>query len=463
MKNKNTYNVINPFNNKVVDQVPIHSESEINERLESSFNFKSELKLNDKIEIFKKTIKQLDRNKDDIAKLIVNETGLSIKSGIYEVKRAINCFQYCIKESKKLDDADLTKDFSSDPLLPELTVHSEPLDLAVGITPFNHPLNLVVHKVGPAIVAGTPIVIKPSEKTPLTAIKLKQILIDSGLPKNFYNVILGIPPKDTTDCLLSYPNYDLVSFTGGVKVGKYIARKMASSGNEMKKYIPELGGNAILVIMDDCDIDIAVDLAMGAFENSGQRCTAVRRILLHTSISKAFTEKFHSLVTKIKYGDPLNVENDMGTVITSEQADLIHRRANDAIKDGASLLTGNQVDGAIYSPTILSNVNPTSELVKRETFGPIVSIMTIKNLDEAIQYIKNDRFGLASGIGTKSKKNAYRLFNNICVGQFSWNGRPGYRTEDAPFGGFKDSGNGEKEGVVLMTRALRRIKTFYKH
>ena len=463
MKNKNSYNVINPFNNKIVDQVPIHSKSEINDILESSFNFKSELKLNDKIEIFNRTVKKLYNDKNDIAKLIVNETGLSIKSGLYEVKRAINCFQYCIKESAKLEETDLTKEFSSDPSLPELTVHTEPLDLAVGITPFNHPLNLVVHKVGPAIVAGAPIVIKPSEKTPLTAIKLKEILIDSGLPENFYNVILGTPPKAITDYLLSYPDYDLVSFTGGVTVGKYIARKMANSGNEMKKYIPELGGNAILVIMDDCDIEVAADLAMGAFENSGQRCTAVRRILLHTSISKAFKEKFYSLATKIKYGDPMNVENDMGTVITSEQADLIYRRVNDAIKEGASLLTGNQVDGAVYSPTILNNVNPSSEIVQRETFGPVVSIMEINNLDDAIQYIRNDRFGLASGIATKSKKNAYRLFNNICVGQFSWNGRPGYRTEDAPFGGFKDSGNGEKEGVVLMTRALRRIKTFYKH
>ncbi len=463
MKNKNSYNVINPFNNKIVDQVPIHSESEINDILESSFNFKSELKLNDKIEIFNRIVKKLYKDKNDIAKLIVNETGLSIKSGLYEVKRAINCFQYCIKESTKLEETDLTKEFSSDPSLPELTVHTEPLDLAVGITPFNHPLNLVVHKVGPAIVAGAPIVIKPSEKTPLTAIKLKEILIDCGLPENFYNVILGTPPKAITDYLLSYPNYDLVSFTGGVTVGKYIARKMANSGNEMKKYIPELGGNAILVIMDDCDIEVAADLAMGAFENSGQRCTAVRRILLHTSISKAFKEKFYSLATKIKYGDPMNVENDMGTVITSEQADLIYRRVNDAIKEGASLLTGNQVDGAVYSPTILNNVNPSSEIVQRETFGPVVSIMEINNLDDAIQYIRNDRFGLASGIATKSKKNAYRLFNNICVGQFSWNGRPGYRTEDAPFGGFKDSGNGEKEGVVLMTRALRRIKTFYRH
>ena len=323
---------------------------------------------------------------------------------MYEVKRAINCFQYCITESTKLEEVDLTKEFSSDPSLPELTVHTEPLDLAIGITPFNHPLNLVVHKVGPAIVAGTPIVIKPSEKTPLTAIKLKEILIDSGLPENFYNVILGTPPKEITDFLLSYPYYDLVSFTGGVTVGKYIARKMANSGNEMKKYIPELGGNAILVIMDDCDIDVAADLAMGAFENSGQRCTAVRRILLHTSISKAFKEKFYSLATKIKYGDPMNVENDMGTVITSEQADLIYRRVNDAIKEGASLLTGNKVDGAVYSPTILNNVNPSSEIVQRETFGPVVSIMEINNLDDAIQYIRNDRFGLASGIATKVKK-----------------------------------------------------------
>jgi len=463
MKYKNSYNVINPFNNEIIDEVQIHSKSEINNILENSFNYKSELNVNDKIKIFNKSIDSMESNKDDIAKLIVLETGLSIKSGIYEVDRAINCFKYCIKESMKLEDLDLTQEFSNDSSLPELTVHSEPLDLAIGITPFNHPLNLVLHKVGPAIVAGTSIVIKPSEKTPLSAIKLREILINSGLPENHYNIILGSRPKETTDAILSYQKYDLVSFTGGVKVGKYIARKMASSGNELKKYIPELGGNSILVIMGDCDIGVAIQLAMGAFENSGQRCTAVRRILLHKDISNQFVEKFVNVAKNIKFGDPLDNNNDMGTVISSEQADLIYKRVSSAIKDGANLLIGNQNDGAIYPPTILSNVNPKSEVVQKETFGPIVSIIEINNLDEAIKYIKNDRFGLASGIATKSKKNAYKLFDNICVGQFSWNGRPGYRTEDAPFGGFKDSGNGEKEGVVLMTKSLRRIKTFYKH
>ena len=276
-----------------------------------------------------------------------------------------------LSEVKKVEikpsQIDLTKDYSNDKSLPKLTVHSEPLDLAIGITPFNHPLNLVVHKVAPAIVAGTPIVIKPSEKTPLTAIKLREILIKSGLPENHYNIILGSRPKETTDAILSYQKYDLVSFTGGVKVGKYIARKMARSGNELKKYIPELGGNAILVIMGDCDIDVAIQLAMGAFENSGQRCTAVRRILLHRDIANQFIEKFVNVAKNIKFGDPLDNNNDMGTVISSEQADLIHRRASSAIKDGASLLIGNRVDGAIYSPTIVSNVNQKSELVQKET------------------------------------------------------------------------------------------------
>ena len=463
MTKKNFYSIYNPYSKEKVDDVKIHSEKEINNILNYSFHYKSELSTSEKIKIFQRTIDTLKNEINEFADLIVSETGLSIKSGLYEVKRAINCFKYCIKETERLENLDLTKNFSNKASLPLLKVHSEPLDLAIGITPFNHPLNLVVHKVAPAIVAGTSIVIKPSEKTPLSAIRLKEILVNCGMPENHYNIVLGSPPKQITDKILSYPNYDLVSFTGGVQVGKYIARKMANSGNELKKYIPELGGNAVLVIMDDCDLDIGVELAMGAFENSGQRCTAVRRILLHEKIFDAFTDKFVDTAKKIKYGNPKDPNNEMGTVISEQQARIIKERVDLAIKDGAKLLIGNKIEGAIYSPTIISNIDKNSELVRRETFGPVASIIKIKNLNDAITYIKNDRFGLASGIATNSKKNAYKLFNNICVGQFSWNGRPGYRTEDAPFGGFKDSGNGEKEGVVLMTRALRRIKTFYKH
>jgi aldehyde dehydrogenase (NAD+) len=465
MKKKNYFNVINPFNGDIVGESPNNSREDITSILNKVKNYKCELSGIQRFEILQKSIRSIQKNKKVLSELISLESGLCIKNSLYEVERAINCIHYCAVQAKLIDNIDFTSDYLSEKDLgnPKLRVFSEPLNLVIGITPFNHPLNMVMHKVGPAIAAGTPIIIKPSEKTPLTAIKLRKLMIESGLPKFMFNIVSGLPPKDIVDQLISYPSLDFVSFTGGVDVGKYIARKMAKSGNELTKYAPELGGNAVFVVMDDCDIDLAAELSLGAFENSGQRCTAIRKILLHKSIYDGFIDKFVQLTKKIKYGDPLNPENDMGTVISSEQASLIHKRVNKAINEGANLLFGNKIDNSLLSPTIVHNVNPSSELVKDETFGPVVSIIKIKNIDDAIHYISNDRFALASGIATTSKDNAHKLYSSICVGQFSWNGKPGYRTENAPFGGFKDSGNGEKEGVVLMTKAMRRLRTFYEH
>ena len=344
-----------------------------------------------------------------------------------------------------------------------MRVISEPWDLAIGITPFNHPLNMVVHKVAPAIAAGTPIVIKPSEKTPLTAIKFGEILIACGLPENMLNIVVGIPAKTIVDQLVSYPGLDLVSFTGSVQVGKYIAAKMANNGNGLKKYMPELGGNASFVVMDDCDIDLAANIALGAYANSGQRCTAIRKIMLHDSIADDFLQRFVELAGQIKYGDPMDPNVDMGTVISSEQAEVIQLRIENAVRDGARVLLGNERDGALLAPTIVDNVSHNSELVVEETFGPVASIIRIHNIEDAISLIKASPFRLAGSIATSNRDIAERLHNSIHVGQFSWNGPPGYRTEEAPFGGFGDSGNGEKEGVIMMTRAMRRLRTFYEH
>jgi len=459
------FDVIYPFTGETVNTVPNASKKQINKAIDLSFNYKCELSGSERAGILDRTKTAIEEQRDKIARLITLETGLSLKNSQYEVSRAINCCSSAVEQAESIDEIDLTADFVStpDPSKPELTVVMEPWDLAVGITPFNHPLNLVMHKVAPAIAAGTPMVLKPSEKTPLTALMLGEILIKCGLPSNMLNIITGIPPKDIVDQIISCPKTDIVSFTGGVKTGKYIARKMVNSGNELKKYIPELGGNTSFVVMDDCDVELAARIALGAFDNSGQRCTAISKILLHKSIADEFLRNYIDMTSNIRYGDPMNPETDMGTVITSDQAKLISSRVDKALKEGAELLYGNIRSGALLSPTIVDNVNIKSILIKEESFGPVVSILRIESLDDAINYIRSDNFALASAIATENQDNANKLFNNICVGQFSWNGKPGYRTEEAPFGGFKDSGNGEKEGVVMMTRHMRRIKTFYKH
>ena len=262
MKKKKYFNVINPFNGEIVGESPNNSKQEINNILNDVADYKCELSGLERSEILNKNIQTIQKNKRVLSKLISLESGLCIKNSLYEVERAINCIHYCSLQAKLIDNIDITSEYldKMDSGNPKLKVYSEPLNLVIGITPFNHPLNMVMHKVGPAIAAGASIIIKPSEKTPLTAIKLRELMLSDGLPEQMFNIVSGVPPKKVVDQLLSFQNIDFVSFTGGVNVGKYIARKMAESGNELIKYAPELGGNAVFVVMDDCDIDLAAKL-----------------------------------------------------------------------------------------------------------------------------------------------------------------------------------------------------------
>jgi aldehyde dehydrogenase (NAD+) len=457
------FDIVNPYTGKLVDTVPNASPDQIQEAIERSYETKCLLSYLERSTILKQTAKQVYNKRKEISYLITQETGLCLQHTLYEVKRAVNCIHFCANQAEILHHHDWTSEFIIEDPLATLTVIAEPWDLAIGITPFNHALNMMVHKVAPAIAAGTAMVIKPSEKTPLTALKFGEILIECGLPKNLLNIVTGIDSKKIVDQLVTNPKIDIVSFTGGVNTGKAIARTMVNNGNELKKYMPELGGNAAFVVMDDCNVDEAAKIALGAFANSGQRCTAVRKIFLHHAVADAFMKKFIEMTSEINCGDPFDMKTGMGTVISVEQAKLIERRVNLAVEEGARVMIGNQREGALYPPTIVDEVDPKSKLVVEETFGPVASIIKINSLDEAISLIKADKFGLASAIATASQEKAIKLQQSICVGQFSWNGQPGYRTEKAPFGGFGDSGNGEKEGTVMMTRAMLRIKTFYAH
>ena len=216
-------------------------------------------------------------------------------------------------------------------------------------------------------------------------------------------------------------------------------------------------------VLEDADIDLAAGLAINAFANSGQRCTAIKRILLLDRIADEFISKFLDLTKKIKFGNPYDPAITMGTVIDESAAKIVQQRVNNALNIGANLLYGNIRNGALYSPTVLDRVDRKSELVVAETFGPVASIIRIKDVDDAIHVINSVNYKLAAGVMTKNEMSAMYIANAIKVGQFNWNSYPGYRTEQAPFGGFGDSGNGAKEGIILAAEGMRRIRTYYRH
>jgi aldehyde dehydrogenase (NAD+) len=441
------------------------SEREIADLTDRAYEYRCEIDGEQRAAILAETARRIELERDDVAQLISSESGLCIRSADKEVGRALDCLRVGARIAAEIDDLDLTPEFvrNADPTGPKLTVIHEPHDLIVGITPFNHPLNAVAHKVVPAVAAGTSMVLKPSDKTPLSALRLVATLVEAGLPADMLATATGMPAQRVVRQLVSDPRIDLVTFTGSVEVGKAIARTMAECGNELVRYVPELGGNACFVVMRDCDLDQAARIALGAFENSGQRCTAIRKILVDESIADPFVERFAALARELRYGDPSDPDVEVGTVITEEQAARLEGRVHDAVERGARLVLGNVRKGALYSPTIVDDVKPEFELANRESFGPVASVIRIRDLDDAIAIIRRGRFRLASAVATHDRVAAERLHREIAVGQFSWNGPPSYRTEQAPFGGFGDSGNGEKEGIIMTTRAYRRIRTVYVH
>ncbi|MGH6626294.1 MAG: phosphonoacetaldehyde dehydrogenase, partial [Burkholderiaceae bacterium] len=332
----------------------------------------------------------------------------------------------------------------------------EPLLGAItAITPFNHPLNQVIHKIAPAVATNNRVVLKPSEKTPLAAYLIADILYEAGLPPQMLSVVTG-DPAEIADELLTSPDVDLVTFTGGVAIGKYIAAKAV-----YKRQVLELGGNDPIIVMDDAELEEAATLAAsGSYKNSGQRCTAIKRMLVQESVADRFVELLVKKTKAIKYGDPFDASMDMGTVIDEPAAIHFEQVVNEAIAQGAKLLVGNVRRGALYSPTVLDHVRPEMTVVREETFGPVSPVIRFKTLDEAIQIANGTAYGLSSSLCTNRLDTITRVVQELHVGSVNVREVPGYRLEMTPFGGIKDSGLGYKEGVLEAMKSFCNTKTY---
>jgi phosphonoacetaldehyde dehydrogenase len=313
----------------------------------------------------------------------------------------------------------------------------------------------VAHKVVPSIATNNRMVLKPSEKVPLSAYYFADLLYEAGLPPEMLQVVTG-DPREIADELITHPHVDLISFTGGVAIGKYIAQKAG-----YRRVVLELGGNDPLIVMEDADLDRATDLAVqGSYKNSGQRCTAVKRMLVQASVAAEFTELVVEKTRRWQHGDPMDGAMDMGTVIDAQAAERFQALVNEAVSQGARLLTGNEREGALYAPTVLDNVRPEMTVVREETFGPVSPIITFRDIDEAIRISNGTAYGLSSGICTNRMDHATRFAKELVVGTVNVWEVPGYRIELTPFGGIKDSGLGYKEGVQEAMKSFCNGKTF---
>ena len=453
---KGSLEVINPFNGKKVGSVPRASKEQVSQAMEIGNNFHSKLTRYERQQILLKTAELLVSRRDEISDLITAESGLSKKDSLYEVGRAFDVFsltgQLCILDDGQIFSCDLTPHGQKR----KIFTQREPLQGVISaITPFNHPLNMVAHKIAPSIATNNRMVCKPTEKTPLTALLLADILAEAGLPPEMFQVITGLP-EDIGDAMITHPNIDLITFTGSVGVGKYIAEKAG-----YRRTVLELGGNAPLIIMEDADLERASSLAVaGATKNSGQRCTAVKRILIEESVADDLVEKIVMKASKLICGDPSNLQTDVGTVIDEASAILFESRIRDAVSLGAKKLYGNERQGALFCPTVVDHVPWDCELVMEETFGPAIPIIRFKDIEDAIKIANGTSFGLSSGVCTNRLDSITRFINELNHGTVNIWEVPGYRIEMSPFGGIKDSGLGYKEGVMEAMKSYTNVKTF---
>ena len=397
---------------------------------------------------------------DEIAALITAESGLCWKDSTYEVGRAYDVYslagQLAIRDDGEIYACDVTPQGKARRIY---TTRTPLLGVLSTITPFNHPLNMISHKIAPAIATNNRIVAKPTELTPLTALLLADILYEAGLPPEMLSIVTG-NPRTMGDSMITDPHADVISFTGSVKVGKLIAEKAG-----YRRLVLELGGNDPLIVMNDlsdADLDKAAELAVaGATKNSGQRCTAVKRILCVEKVADAFVEKVLAKAKKLKCGDPMDPATDVGTVINERSAMLFEARVKDAVAKGAKLLHGPERKGALFPVTVVDHVPYTCELVHEETFGPVVPVIRVpSDIDEIIRISNSTAFGLSSGVCTNRLDTINRFIAGLHVGTVNIWEVPGYRIEMSPFGGIKDSGLGYKEGVWEAMKSYTNVKTF---
>ena len=447
--------VRNPFTREIVGTVAMATAEDVDSAIDTTHEQGTPLSRHDRWQILEKARCTLEANRDSFARLMTMESGLCIRETRYEVGRAADVLKFSAIAALRDDGEMFAGDVSENGKSRRIFTLREPLSCAVAITPFNHPLNQVAHKVCPAIAAGTPIILKPSEKTPLTALRFAKLLYEAGLPASMLSVLLG-PTDNVASRLVKDPRVQLVSFTGSVPVGKVIA---GSAG--YKRVVLELGGNDPLIIFPDADLDLAVQLAAeGSFRNSGQRCTAVKRIFVHDSVSEEFTGRLVAKAKDYLCGDPMDERNRVGTVIDEPAAIYLETVINEAVESGAKLLVGGRRTGALLEPTVLSHVPKTSRLVMCESFGPIAPIMAFHSIEEVIRLANATEYGLSAGVVTNSLDIALKTIKELKSGCVNINEVPGYRVESSPFGGIKNSGLGIKEGVSEAIKLFSSIKTF---
>jgi acyl-CoA reductase-like NAD-dependent aldehyde dehydrogenase len=446
--------VINPFNGKeigVVSNMPPTEACSLIDTARSGARANRNLSRHERARVLETCASLVERDSRLFADLIVAEAGKTIRQAKKEVMRCVNTLRLSADEARRNGGEVIPFDAYAGSENRQGWFSREPLGIIVAITPYNDPLNLVAHKLGPAIAGGNAVVLKPSELTPLSAIKLVEYLVMAGMPSNV--VVIATGGAALGEALVASREVRMISFTGGFVTAEKIAR---SAG--LKKLAMDLGGNAPVIVLNDCDLEDAVaSCVSGAFWAAGQNCIGTQRILVEASIYQEFGEKFVAATGMLKVGDPSLMDTDVGPMISAKAAARAKSAIDAAIGRGARLLCGNTQDGAIYAPTVLEDVSFDCEVWMEEAFSPVVILQKVESLDEALFLANSPEYSLHAGIFTSDLHAALKAADRLEASGVMINDSSDYRADAMPFGGFKYGSLG-REGVRFAYEDMTQSK-----
>lgn len=453
--------VRNPFSQEAVDTVPVATVEDARRALDSAVagaRVQREMTAYDRQAILFKAAALADERVGLLAETISAESGKTLAEATGEASRAGEILRLSAFEGTQLYGDSLPLDAHKGAGRSKLGFTlRQPCGVVVAITPFNFPLLLVLHKIGPALAAGNAVVLKPARTTPLTALLLAEILLDAGLPPQALSVLPG-PGGVLGDVLCADPRVRKISFTGSTAVGEHITRVAG-----VKKLSLELGASCPVVVLADADLELAANsVAIGGYANAGQVCISVQRVVTDRAIAGDFLDALTERVAKIRAGDQLDTATTMGPLITIREAGRVHLAIQQAAEDGAKILYGGERDGAVVQPAIVTDVHPDSTFSQEELFGPAVAVTTADSADEALAIANNTRYGLGAGIFTRDVSAAIRFARDAEAGNVHVNWSPLWRADLMPYGGFKGSGVG-KEGPRAAVAEMTEEKTVVLH
>ncbi len=457
-----TFDDINPATLEKLATLQIASNDDVDRAVKSAwdaFTTWSETPPPKRAQVLFKAARILEERKEELATLLTQEMGKVLSEGRGDIQEAIDITLYAAGEGRRMFGETTTSELKNKFCMTIL----RPIGVIGMITPWNFPMAIPAWKVMPALVAGNTIVMKPASDTPLLTIKMVEVLMEAGLPPGVINLVFG--PGDTVgSAIVHHPDIRAISFTGSLETGKWI---MSECGKEMKRVSMELGGKNPIIVMDDADIDIAVDgVIWGAFGTTGQRCTAASRVIVHEKVKVNFTDELLARTRTLKLGDGLLPETDVGPVINQSQLDKIEKYIRIGQEEGAVLLTGGNVTnpglpGYFFEPTIFTDVGQDMRIAQEEIFGPVVALITVSGLDEAIEAANNTAYGLSSSIYTKDITSAFRAIEKIDAGITYINSSTIGAEVHLPFGGVKGTGNGFREAGTDAVKEFTEVKAVY--